>query len=99
MTRPDFDPTWLLDLAKDSEDLFKKTLGVMLDAHREEAAIFERERIIALIESLDAETWMGANLQIADLLKGDVAECECDPCDNEDCKCRMSRCDYCMGNE
>lgn len=44
-----FNPTWLLEIAELSEKMFKDTLQVMLEAHREEAAEFERERIIELL--------------------------------------------------
>jgi hypothetical protein len=31
----------------------------------------EQDRIIKLLESLDAEQWCGTNLQIIDLIKGE----------------------------
>jgi hypothetical protein len=46
MINPNFDPTWLLDMAKESEENFKQTIALMLEAHREIAASEERERII-----------------------------------------------------
>lgn len=81
MPRPDFDPSWLLDMAKDSTDLFKQTLGVMLDAHREEAASFEQERIIKLLKEqccdCDSDNCKGWFLPDAEsliaLIKGEQA--------------------------
>lgn len=52
MINPNFDPTWLLDMAKESEENFKQTLALMLEAHREIAASEEQERIVTLITKL-----------------------------------------------
>jgi len=49
MINPKFNPTWLLEIAEQSEETFKETLKVMLEAHREEATELERERIIKLL--------------------------------------------------
>jgi len=58
----------------------------------------EQERIIKLVEEVSAEdevTWNTSEL-IA-LIKGEY--CECDPCDNPECKCRGKRCSFCLGQD
>jgi len=49
MINPKFNPSWLLEIAEQSEETFKETLKVMLEAHREEATKLERKRITKLL--------------------------------------------------
>ena len=98
MINPNFDPTWLLDMAKESEKHFKETLALMLEANREEQAELERERIIKLIEDVSAEdevTWNTSEL--IKLIKGEY--CECDHCDDKNCSCYGKKCDFCKEKE
>ena len=73
MINPNFDPTWLLDMAKESEKHFKETLALMLEAHREEQAELEQERIIKLLENQHNfdQIFLDAVDEIIALIKGE----------------------------
>lgn len=55
----------------------------------------EQERIIQVMQESDSTCvdWAVA------LIKGELTQCECDPCDNPDCKCRGKRCSFCIGQD
>ena len=55
----------------------------------------EQERIIQLLEDNDQHSidW------IVELIKDPLAECECDPCGNENCTCQGKRCDFCKSKD
>jgi len=108
MINPHFDPTWLLDMAKESEEHFKETLGLMLEAHREEQAEIEQKRIIKLLTELQVIRRCGAtNKLVAFDTNGENVvyltgfetfpedECFCDSCDDENCSCYGKKCSYC----
>jgi hypothetical protein len=112
MINPNFDPTWLLDMAKESEEHFKETLGLMLEAHREEQAEIEQKRIIKLLTELKVIRRCGAtNKLVAFDTNGENVvyltgletfpedECFCDPCDSNECDCYGKKCDYCNGKD
>ena len=73
MINPNFDSTWLLDMAKESEKHFKETLALMLEAHREEQAELEQERIIKLLENQHNfdQIFLDAVDEIIALIKGE----------------------------
>jgi len=99
--KSNFDPSWLLKLAEDSKDLFKEALLVLLEAHREEAAEFERERIIKLLEKygvfgVDPVTrLMLDEVALIARINSELGVCSCDPCNDARCSCRK-KCDFCV---
>jgi hypothetical protein len=59
----------------------------------------EQERILALVENELSCTCGTPFSHLLDLIKGKLTECECDPCDNENCGCRSQRCDFCKDKD
>jgi hypothetical protein len=105
MTHPDFDPSWLLRLADDSKHLFKEAVSVLVDANREEAAEFERERIIKLLEKygvfgVDPVTrLMLDEVALIARINSELGVCSCDPCNDRECDCYGKRCEACVGKD
>jgi hypothetical protein len=89
MINPNFDPTWLLDMAKESEEHFKQTLALMLEAHREIAASEEQERIVTLVENELSCTCGTPFSHLLDLIKTKSYECDC----------YGKKCSYCKEKE
>jgi len=59
----------------------------------------EQERIVALIENELSCTCGTPFSHLLDLVKGNLAQCDCDPCDSKDCTCQGKRCDFCKGKD
>lgn len=100
MTSPNFDPTWLLNMAKESEEHFKQTIALILEAHREEQAEIEQKRIVKLLTELNVIRRCSATdklvafdtdgekvVYLTGLETFSLDECFCDPCCDENCKC------------
>jgi len=66
----------------------------------------EQERIINIIKENNHDTictetgchCFGLD-ELISLITGQPTQCECDPCDNPDCKCRGKRCSFCLGQD
>lgn len=52
----------------------------------------EQDRIVEIIESRSNATGRD---ELITLIRGELTECECDPCGNENCTCQGKRCDFC----
>ena len=70
-----------------------------LEAKIQQGIKQEHERIIKLLQDNLGYLVSCSAFDIIDLVKGQVTQCECDPCGDETCTCQGKRCDFCKAQD